>query len=149
MRRRLAERLGCAATREAVAEAGRAAFAADPAGYNAVLFRDANVAGLVYDEGYPQPTIPHEDFATAAGAQVHRVARIEPFIAALGERAGSYGELEEALVAELEEALVAELERAADDPGDGRLQERDRLPNGARRRAEPGRVRARLRPLAR
>lgn len=109
MRRRLAERLGCEATKEAVAEARHAALAADPTGYNAGLFRDANVAGLVYDEGYPQPTIAREDFAAAAaGVRVHRVARIEPFIAALRERAGSYGELED--------SFVAELERAAGDP---------------------------------
>lgn len=108
MRRRLAERLGCEPTREAVAKARRAALAAGPAAYNAALFQDANVAGLVYDEGYPQPTIPREEFAAASGARVHRVARIEPFIVFLRGEAASF--------AELEEAFVAELERAADDP---------------------------------
>jgi len=107
MRRRLAERLGCEGTRPEVAAARREALAADPAGYNAALWRYANVAGLVYDEGYPQPTISREEFAAASGARVHRVARIEPFIAALRGSASSYGELED--------AFVAELERAADD----------------------------------
>lgn len=108
MRRRLAERLGCERTREAVATARLSALAADPAGYNAALLRDARIAGLVYDEGYPQPTIGREEFAAACGARVHRVARIEPFIVELRERASSY--------AELAEAFTAELERAAADP---------------------------------
>ena len=108
MRRRLAERLGCEGTREAVAAGRREALAADPAGYIAALWRDANVAGLVYDEGYPQPTISRDEFTAASGARVHRVARIEPFIAALRGGASSYDELED--------AFTAELERAAADP---------------------------------
>lgn len=108
MRRRLTEYLGCEATREAVAVARRAALEHDPAAYCAALLRDANVAGLVYDEGYPQPTIPREQFAAACGTRVHRVARIEPLIVRLREGTRSYDELEE--------AFVAALERECDDP---------------------------------
>jgi predicted TIM-barrel fold metal-dependent hydrolase len=109
MRRRLAEHLGCAPTQAAVAEARTAALAADPTGYCARLWDDANVAGLIYDEGYPQPTISRDEFAAASGARVHRVARIEPWIAALRTEVASF--------AELEDAFVTEAEQAAADPG--------------------------------
>lgn len=109
MRRRLAEHLGVEATRERVAEGRKAALAADPVAYNRRLWEGAGVAGLVYDEGYPQPTISREDFARDSGAPVYRVARIEPFIVELRERAHSYHELED--------AFVARLERECDDSG--------------------------------
>jgi hypothetical protein len=106
MRRRMAEHLGCQPTKEAVAEARQAALAADPVAYNRRLWETGNVAGLIYDEGYPQPTIPREDFAADSAANVHRVARIEPYIAALRESAGSFKQLEEAFVAELDAAAA-------------------------------------------
>ncbi len=108
MRRRLAEHLGAEPTREAVAAARQVAFSADPVAYNKRLWESANVAGLVYDEGYPQPTIPREDFAAESGARIHRVGRIEPWIAELREQATSYEELE----GRFEE----QLDRAAADP---------------------------------
>ncbi|MFN8187825.1 MAG: amidohydrolase family protein [Gaiellales bacterium] len=108
MRRRLAEHLGVEADREAVARARRESLAADPVAYNRRLWETANVAGLVYDEGYPQPTIPREEFAADSAATVHRVARIEPFIASLRDRVHSFHELED--------AFVFELDRAAGDP---------------------------------
>lgn len=108
MRRRLAEHLGVEPDREAVARARRQTFAADPVAYNRRLWETANVAGLVYDEGYPQPTIPREEFAADSAASVYRVARIEPFIVSLREQARSFRELED--------AFVAALERTARDP---------------------------------
>ena len=108
MRRRLAEHLGAEATREAVAKARHDALAPDPIAYNRRLWDTGRVAALVYDEGYPQPTIPRETFVTESATRVHRVARIEPIILALRERAGSFHDLED--------AFVAELERAAADP---------------------------------
>jgi hypothetical protein len=102
MRRRLAERLGCEPTRDAVAAARRAALERDARGYIETLLRDAGVTALVYDEGYPQPTIPLDEFAAACGVRVHRVARIEPFIVRLREQASTYDELEETFVATLE-----------------------------------------------
>jgi predicted TIM-barrel fold metal-dependent hydrolase len=108
MRRRLAEHLGAQPTREGVANARRDALAADPVAYNRRLWESASVAGLVYDEGYPQPTISREAFGADSAARIHRVARIEPFILALRDGAGSFHDLED--------AFVAELERAAADP---------------------------------
>jgi predicted TIM-barrel fold metal-dependent hydrolase len=107
MRRRLAEHLGCEPSREALAGARHQSLAADPLAYNRRLWESANVAGLVYDEGYPQPTISREEFAADSGAAIHRVARIEPLISALREAAGSFRELEEAFVAELERDAAA------------------------------------------
>lgn len=109
MRRRLAEHLGCEPAREEVARARRRALAAEPAAYNARLWETANVTGLVYDEGYPQPTIDRERFAADSRAMVHRVGRIEPWIAELAERARTFRELED--------AFVARLDREAADPG--------------------------------
>jgi predicted TIM-barrel fold metal-dependent hydrolase len=104
MRRRLAEYLGVDPTQSAVAEARAAAFGADPSGYCARLWTDANIAGLIYDEGYPQPTISRDEFSAASGARVHRVGRIEPWIAALQPQVTSYAELEDAFVAAVEDA---------------------------------------------
>lgn len=104
MRRRLARRLGCEPSPHAVMSARHTALAADPAAYNRALFTDAHIVGLVYDEGYPQPTIPYDEFAAATGVPIHRVARIEPWIAALRGEAASYSQLEDAFVARLEDA---------------------------------------------
>jgi hypothetical protein len=108
MRRRLAEHLGCEPTRDAVAEARRRALASDPVAYNRRLWLTANVGALLYDEGYPQPTIPREQFAAESGLPVHRVCRIEPLIATLREQVRRFDELE----GRFEEELV----RAAADP---------------------------------
>jgi hypothetical protein len=106
MRRRLAEHLGCKPTREEVAATRHDALGTDPRAYNERLWESANVAGLVYDEGYPQPTIPREEFAADSGVRIHRVARIEPFIVALREEVESYGELEQRFEEELENAAA-------------------------------------------
>jgi predicted TIM-barrel fold metal-dependent hydrolase len=108
MRRRLAEHLGAEPTREGVARARHDALSPDTVAYNRRLWESAGVAGLVYDEGYPQPTIPRETFAEESAARIHRVARIEPLILALREAAGSFRSLED--------AFVAHLEAAAEDP---------------------------------
>ena len=121
----------------------REAFAADPVAYNRRLWEAANVGGLVYDEGYPQPTIAREDFAADSGATVHRVGRIEPLIATIREDVGALRQSSRAV-------------RGGARPGRGRsgargVQERDRLPDRPRRRGgSAGRLlRARLRELAR
>jgi hypothetical protein len=102
MRRRLAEHLGCEPSKDALAAVRRKSLEADSVAHNRRLWETANVAGLVYDEGYPQPTIGREDFAADSAVAIHRVARIEPLILALRDGAGSFRELEEAFVAELE-----------------------------------------------
>jgi predicted TIM-barrel fold metal-dependent hydrolase len=106
MRRRLAEHLGCEATREGVAMARHRALRSDPVSHHRRLWETAGVAGLVYDEGYPQPTIRREAFAADSGATVHRVGRIEPWIVEVRERASSFHELEEAFEAKAEAAAA-------------------------------------------
>ena len=103
---RLGEHLGCEPTREAVGAARRGALAADPTAYYRRLWDDARVAGLLVDEGYPQPTIRSEELAHESGARIHRVARIEPWIVSLRDEAGSFDELEDAFVAEADEAAT-------------------------------------------
>ena len=81
LRRWLAVHLGCEPTKDAVVEARRAALTADPPGYVRDLLASERVVAVVADEGYPQPTIPREDFEAAlGGVPVHRVGRIEPWI---------------------------------------------------------------------
>jgi uncharacterized protein len=104
MARRLAARLGCEPDREALGSARLAAYRADPAAYLAGLWADVGLAGLIMDEGYPQPTIATADMRAAAGIPVHRVARIEPWIATLRGRCASFDELEDAFSAEAEAA---------------------------------------------
>lgn len=108
MRRRLAEHLGCEATREAVAASRREALASDPRAYSERLWESARVAALVYDDGYPHPPVTRAEFASDTGVPVYRLARIEPLIAGLRDQVSSYGQLEE----RLEQAL----EREAEDP---------------------------------
>jgi len=107
LRRRLARRLGVADDRDAVAAARHAALAADPGGYVGGLLADAGVAALICDEGYPQPAIDLRALAGEIATPIHRVGRIEPWIAELAPQAGS--------AAELEDAFVARLEREAAD----------------------------------
>jgi uncharacterized protein len=81
LRRWIAEHLGCEPTKEAVVAARDAALRADPSGYARGLLESERVVAVVADEGYPQPTIPREDFEGAlGGVRVHRVGRIEPWI---------------------------------------------------------------------
>ncbi len=108
MRRRLAAHLGCDDDRATVSAARHAAYSADPAGYLEGLWKDCGLAGLVCDEGYPQPPVDFANFRTEARVPVHRVFRIEPVITKLRETAASYDELEDALAAACEEAAAAD-----------------------------------------
>ncbi len=108
MRRRLAGYLGCEPARDWVASARRAALQENPATYVAELMANAGIEGLVYDEGYPQPTVSFDEFTTATGTTCHRVARIEPLLLESREATASYPELEDAFVARLEEAAEDE-----------------------------------------
>jgi hypothetical protein len=106
MRARLSAWLGCNATRKDVAAARNARLASDGAQYVSALLRSVQVTALLYDEGYPQPTIPREEFQAQCGVPVHRVFRIEPLIAALRAEASSYSELAEAFDSELDRAAM-------------------------------------------
>lgn len=81
LRRWLASLLGCEPAKDAIVVARDAALRGDPAGYARRLLDAERVVAVIADEGYPQPTIPREDFETAlGGVPVHRVGRIEPWI---------------------------------------------------------------------
>jgi uncharacterized protein len=103
---RLGEQLGVEPTNEAVSAARAERLQADPTGYLQELWRDAHIEGLVVDEGFPLPIIPSAELARAAGIPVHRVVRIEPWIADERDGAIGYDELEDALSARLEAAAA-------------------------------------------
>ena len=103
---RLGAHLGCEPTNEAVATARLVRLRSDPTAYLQGLWRDAGIAGLVVDEGFPLPIIPAADLEREAGVAVHRVVRIEPWIAEERSSAAGYDELEDALVARLEAAVA-------------------------------------------
>jgi uncharacterized protein len=102
---RLAQQLGCAPTREGLAEA-RASALADQRGYLRRLWADAGVSELIMDEGYPLPKVDVRALGDEVGLRVHRVCRIEPLITGLRDSAGTYAELEDAFTAELEAAVA-------------------------------------------
>jgi uncharacterized protein len=91
LHRWLASHLGCEPTREAVTEARDAALGADPVAYTKGLLDAAGVVAILSDEGFPQPPIPAEEFASTIGVTVHRVTRLEPWI--LQHREGSFDDL--------------------------------------------------------
>ena len=103
---RLGAQLGVEPTNEAVSAARAERLRADPTGYLQELWRDARIEGLVVDEGFPLPIIPSAELAREAGVAVHRVVRIEPWIAEEREGAIGYDELEDALSARLEAAVA-------------------------------------------
>ena len=78
---RLGAHLGCEPTNEAVAAARLERLRTDATGYLQELWRDARIEGLVVDEGFPLPIIPGAELEREAGVPVHRVVRIEPWIA--------------------------------------------------------------------
>jgi hypothetical protein len=104
---RLGDHLGCEPTNDAVSTARAERLRADPSGYLQELWRDARIEGLVVDEGFPLPIIPAAELAREAGIAVHRVVRIEPWIAEERDGALGYDELEDALSARLEAAAAA------------------------------------------
>jgi uncharacterized protein len=107
VRRWLAERLGCEPTAEAVAASRDKAFRNDPKAYISDLLKEANVAGLLVDDGFPLPRVPSEEFrATVGGTPVHRVARIETMIVDVRDEANDLGALEEMFDAELDRAAA-------------------------------------------
>lgn len=106
LRRWLAEHLGSEPTRDAVTRARDEALRSDPVAYTRGLLDAAGVVAVLADEGYPQPPIPREEFEATIGIDVHRVARLEPWI--LARREGSFDDLVQ--------GVQADAEVAADDP---------------------------------
>ena len=104
---RLGAQLGCEATNDCVSAARLERLRSDATGYlQALLGHDARIEGLVVDEGFPLPIIPSAELEREAGVAVHRVVRIEPWIAQDREAASDYGDLEDARSARLEAAVA-------------------------------------------
>ena len=138
--RRLGAQLGCEPTNEAVGAARLERLRADATGYLQELWRDAGIEGLVVDEGFPAADHRRPRARSARpGVAVHRVVRIEPWIAEDRDAAGAYDELED--------ALSARLEAAAGGRRRG-VQVGDRLPHRARHHPAERRRRARRRSRA-
>ena len=91
LRRWLAARLGCEPTREAVTSAREASLQDDAVAYTKGLLDAAGVVAILSDEGFPQPPIPAEEFASTIGVTVHRVTRLEPWV--LQHREGAFDDL--------------------------------------------------------
>ena len=104
---RLSAQLGCEPTNEAVSAARVERLRADATAYLQELWRDARIEGLVVDEGFPLPIIPSAELERESGVPVHRVVRIEPWIAEDRDGAAGYDELEDALGARLAAAATA------------------------------------------
>jgi hypothetical protein len=104
---RLGAHLGCEPTNEAVAGARLERLRANATGYLQELWRDARIEALVVDEGFPLPMISSAELEREAGITVHRVVRIEPWIAEDRDGAAGYDELEDALSTRLEAAAAA------------------------------------------
>jgi hypothetical protein len=104
LRRWLAAHLGCEPTRKAVTAARDEALRADPVGYTRGLLDAAGVVAILSDEGFPQPPITAEDFASTIGITVHRVVRLEPWI--LQHRDGSFDDLVSGVEAEATDAAA-------------------------------------------
>jgi hypothetical protein len=63
-----------------VTAARSASIETDAIGYTKALLEAAGVVAVLADEGYPQPPIAADEFASTIGVRVHRVARLEPWI---------------------------------------------------------------------
>lgn len=114
-RRWLAGYLGVEAESDEVARARRTALESDGPAYVRRLLADERIAAVIADDGYPQPTITRAEFEQALGARVgpddrvsgtrvYRVARIEPWIAALQEERLSFPDFETGFERRLDEA---------------------------------------------
>jgi predicted TIM-barrel fold metal-dependent hydrolase len=105
LRHSLAEILEVEPTRAAVAAARHERMRTDPRAYLSQLFGDANLESVLYDEGYPQPTMSEAEFAQECPIGIHRVARIEPWIDQLRDKAEDYDELVHLFDNRVQEAL--------------------------------------------
>ncbi|TRY25471.1 amidohydrolase family protein [Brevibacillus sp. LEMMJ03] len=104
---RLAAYFGCDPVLEEVV-AWRNRQASDPRAYTRALFRDANIAGLLLDFGYPQPRLSGQAYADMTGVPYWEVYRIEPVMVRLRDECGEFGSFAERYRADLREALRGE-----------------------------------------
>lgn len=93
---RLARHLDCEPTPAAVSAARDSHLVADPGKYLTGLWQDAHMAGLLVDDGYPQPPVHPAEFSREIGVTVHQVARSDVAIERLMRHATSYDDLADA-----------------------------------------------------
>lgn len=101
---RLAKYFSCAPVLEDVV-AIRNERARDFSRYTQGLFRDAAIAGLLLDFGYPTPRIKTEEYAEMAGVPLWEVYRIEPVMVRLRETCLHFGDFIEQYRDDLQSAL--------------------------------------------
>ncbi len=82
--------------------------ASDSQAYTQALFRDANIAGMLLDFGYPQPRLSEREYADLTGVPFWEVYRIEPVMVAHREECSTFGEFIERYRADIRDALKRE-----------------------------------------
>lgn len=105
--RDLAQFLGCDPLFESVVSARSERLAADGAGYLRSLMKSAGIAGLVVDDGYPQPRVDPDVLRDEYAVPVGSVVRIEPLILKALETATSWRDLNDVFVTKLDAAIGA------------------------------------------
>ncbi|MGE3871807.1 MAG: amidohydrolase family protein [Parvibaculaceae bacterium] len=105
--RELAGFLGCEPRLEAVQHARRDRLETEGAGYLQSLMNSAGIAGLVVDDGYPQPRIDPAILRQEYAVAIDSVVRIEPLILEALESATSWRNLNDAFAAKLDAAIAA------------------------------------------
>ena len=105
--RELAGFLGCDPRLESVQRARNERLAADGAGYLRSLMTSAGLAGLIVDDGFPQPRVDPAVLRQEYAVAVASVVRIEPLILEALQAATSWRSLNEAFVAKLDAAIAA------------------------------------------
>jgi predicted TIM-barrel fold metal-dependent hydrolase len=102
----LATFLGCESSRAEVNRCRRERIGRDPTHYLQSLMTDAKIAGLVIDDGYPQPRIAPETIVEEYARPVASVVRIEPLIAGIVKDARDWRDLRDRFIADLEGAVA-------------------------------------------
>jgi predicted TIM-barrel fold metal-dependent hydrolase len=106
LRSTLADFLGVEPTRSAVAAERHRRLTTDSQQYLGDLFRDAGLEAVLYDEGYPQPTMSETEFSQECPIDIHRVARIEPWVDQLRDKAEDFDDLVHQFGNRVREALA-------------------------------------------
>ena len=102
----LAKLLNCPPSRDEVARTRRRRIEGDAARYLQELMTDANIGGLVIDDGYPQPRVAPETIVKEYARPVASVVRIEPLIASIVKTARDWPDLRDQFTAALEAAIA-------------------------------------------
>lgn len=116
--RELSSLLDCDAEMEAVVAARNARSAQSYHSYISELYQDQNIAGLLFDPGFPpDPEIDGSEFAQLVPVPAWEGYRIERFFRGAGSFHGDAGSLAAESFSSVLEAFEAELDRQAMRPG--------------------------------